>query len=306
MHHTARERLKRKVRDSARTLAAAYEIVTRHRKVSSIAWRRGHLVANVRQTPGGALFVHLLDLGVGRPLYIGGSYEEEETLFLQRTLRHGMTVVDIGANIGYIATLAARSVGPTGKVLAIEPEPGNAALLAENIQRNGYQNIITCPCAVGSAAGVATLYRSSWNMGNHRVNAGQAGQAIADDAIRVELETADQLIERHGLRHVDLVKMDVEGYEPAVFSGLRQTIARDHPIILTEFWPHGMRDAGFEPSAFLAACLESGYEARTLGRPDVALRSVDHILATLPDQAPGTYTNLVLSQRGQASTAKLS
>jgi FkbM family methyltransferase len=204
-----------------------------------------------------------------------------------------MNVVDVGANVGYMALMSARSVGPTGRVLAIEPDPGNAQLLTANIARNGYQNVTVCRCAVGGQAGTATLYRSAWNMGNHRLNAGAAGQAIADGTIQVDVQTVDRLVEAHGLRHVDFVKMDVEGYEPGVLAGMSETIARDHPIVLTEFWPHGMRDAGFDPEEFLNAWLRAGYDARAVSNPERPLRTVANILATLPDQGPGTYENLV-------------
>src|SRR6266508_4591843 len=102
---SAFKRLKSTARDIARTLSAIYEILTKHRQVSAVRVLRGRLVADVK-TPGGALFVHLLDLGVGRPLYTGKEYEPEETAILQRTLKPGMTVVDVGANVGYMALLS--------------------------------------------------------------------------------------------------------------------------------------------------------------------------------------------------------
>jgi FkbM family methyltransferase len=114
---------------------------------------------------------------------------------------------------------------------------------------------------VGATPSTATLYRSGWNMGNHRLNPGQAGQALADEAIQVPVETVDRLVAEHRLARVDLIKMDVEGYEPGVLAGLQQTIARDRPILLTEFWPYGMRDAGFDPAEFIGACLRAGYGA---------------------------------------------
>jgi FkbM family methyltransferase len=285
-------RLKSSVRDLARTCRATFEILTKYRHVSSIGKVGVRLVADV-ETPGGALFVHLLDLGVGRPLYTGQTYEAEETALLQRTLRPGMNVIDVGANVGYMALLSARSIGPTGRVLAIEPDPGNAELLAANVGRNGYQNVSICRCAVGGDVGSATLYRSAWNMGNHRLNAGAAGQAIADQAIQVDVETVDRLVDVHRLGRVDFVKMDVEGYEPGVLAGMHDTIARDHPVVLTEFWPHAMRDAGFSPEEFLDAWLRAGYDARVVSQPERPLRRVTDILGTLPDQGPGTYENLV-------------
>jgi FkbM family methyltransferase len=285
-------RLKSSMRDVARTMTATCEILTKYRHTASIATVGGHLVADV-VTPGGALYVHLLDLGVGRPLYTGQTYEADETALLQRTLSPGMTVVDVGANVGYMALLSARCVGPTGRVLAIEPDPGNIQLLTANVARNGYQNVNLCRCAVGADVGTATLYRSAWNMGNHRINAGASGQAIAHETIQVEVQTVDKLVEQHGLSRVNFVKMDVEGYEPGVLAGMGKTIARDRPVVLTEFWPHGMRDAGFDPEAFLDTWLGAGYEARVLSNPDRVVRTVAGILDTLPDQGPGTYENVV-------------
>jgi len=285
-------RFKSTVRDLARTLSVTYEIITKYRHASRLATVGPRLVADVK-TPGGALFVHLLDLGVGRPLYTGQAYEQDETAVLQQTLKSGMNVVDVGANVGYMALLAARCVGTAGRVLAIEPDPGNARLLAANIERNGYQHISVCRCAVGSEPGTATLYRSAWNMGNHRLNVGEAGKATSHETIDVELETVDRLIDKHGLQRIDFVKMDVEGYEPGVLAGMSRTIARDHPIVLTEFWPYGMRDAGFDPEGFLDTWLQAGYYARTPSSPERPLQTVASILGTLPDQGPGTYENLV-------------
>ena len=107
-------------------------------------------------------------------------------------------------------------------MLAIEPDPGNLQLLTANVARNGYQNVSLCRCAVGGEAGTATLDRSAWNMGNHRINAGASGQAIAHETIQVDVQTVDKLVEQHALQRVNFVKMDVEGYEPGVLAGMER------------------------------------------------------------------------------------
>jgi len=89
--------------------------------------------------------------------------------------------------------------------------------------------------------------------------------------------------------------MDVEGYEPGVLGGMLSTLARFKPVILTEFWPYGMRDAGFDPEAFLDRCIRAGYSGRTLGQPDRSLTTVTEIMSTLPNQDRGTYENIVLT-----------
>jgi FkbM family methyltransferase len=277
-----------------RTAVASCEILTRYRSTAKLAHAGGHLVADVR-TPGGRLYVHLLDLGVGRPLYTGLEYEPDETTFLQRSLKPGMTTIDVGANVGFMALLAAKAVGPTGTVIAIEPDPGNADLLAANVERNGYRNVRIQRCAVGSETGTAQLFRSAWNMGNHRLNPGEGGQAIAHEAISVPVRTVDDLVAENGLSRVDVIKMDVEGYEPGVLGGMMSTLARFKPVILTEFWPYGMRDAGFDPAAFLDRCVRAGYEGRALAAPETPLKTVSEILSILPNQDRGTYENIVLT-----------
>ena len=134
-------------------------------------------------------------------------------------------------------------------------------------------------------------------MGNHRLNAGAGGQAIAHEAIQVPVRTVDELAAANHLGRVDLVKIDVEGYEPGVLEGMRKTIEEHRPIILTEFWPYGMRDAGFDPEAYLRSWVGLGYEAHTLAQPESRLRTVADITATLPDQDSGAYENLVFVPR---------
>lgn len=294
------QRFRRAARDAARTAVASCEVLTRYRSTAKLARAGGHLVADVA-TPGGALYVHLLDLGVGRPLYTGLEYEPEETAFLQRSLKPGMTMIDVGANVGFMALLAAKSVGAEGTVLAIEPDPGNAELLRANVERNGYKNISIQRCAVGAEPGTAQLFRSAWNMGNHRLNPGEAGQAIAYEAVSVPVRTVDSLVVDNRLSRVDLIKMDVEGYEPGVLAGMTATLERFKPVILTEFWPFGMRDAGFDPVAFLERCLRAGYVGRTLAHPNRPLKTVEQILGTLPDQDRGTYENIVLAYADRAA-----
>ena len=294
MNSSTYQRFRRTARDAVRTAVASCEVLTRYRSTAKLARAGGHLVADV-QTPGGALYVHLLDLGVGRPLYTGLEYEPEEAAFLQQSLKPGMTMIDVGANVGFMALLAAKAVGPSGTVLAIEPDPGNGELLRANIERNGYRKVSIERCAVGSEPGTAQLFRSAWNMGNHRLNPGEAGQAIAHESISVPVRTVDDLVSEHRLSRLDVIKMDVEGYEPGVLGGMLATLARFKPVILTEFWPYGMRDAGFDPEAFLDRCIRAGYAGRTLGQPDRSLKTVAEIMSTLPNQDRGTYENIVLT-----------
>jgi FkbM family methyltransferase len=77
-----------------------------------------------------------------------------------------MTVVDIGANIGYYSLIAAEPIGTDGKVYAFEPDPDNYALLVRNVELNGYRNVETVEKAVSSESGFVTLYIDRSNFGN--------------------------------------------------------------------------------------------------------------------------------------------
>src|SRR5579863_2160017 len=87
-------------------------------------------------------------------------YEPEVTARIQEIVKEGMTVCDVGANIGLITLLASRLAGPTGRVVAFEPVPDNAEILHGNIQRNGCQNVTVIEKAVGAKPGCAEIHLS--------------------------------------------------------------------------------------------------------------------------------------------------
>ena len=82
--------------------------------------RNGRPIASV-WIDGLKLSVDLRDSGIGRPLFVLRRYEARETILLRWLMKPGQVFIDVGANIGYYTTLAARQVGPTGRVLAVEP-----------------------------------------------------------------------------------------------------------------------------------------------------------------------------------------
>ncbi|MCI4369246.1 MAG: FkbM family methyltransferase, partial [Thermoplasmata archaeon] len=90
----------------------------------------------------------------------GELYEPDVTQFIERTLVHGGTFMDVGANSGYFTLLASARVGPTGVVHAFEPNPEAVARLERNLKLNGCKNVVVHPVALGAHAGRVTLRRS--------------------------------------------------------------------------------------------------------------------------------------------------
>ena len=177
-----------------------------------------------------------------------GVYEKAETKFFQTTCLNGMTFLDVGANIGYYTALAARAVGPAGKIIALEPDPESFKYLEQTIAANGTENVRVFPVAASDASAMLSLYISDDNRGDNRL------YATGETRLRIEVEAVatDALLAENKIETIDLIKIDVQGYEPKVIAGLRDTISRSPNLtLLTEFWPKGICDAGGDPTEFL-------------------------------------------------------
>jgi FkbM family methyltransferase len=212
------------------------------------------------------------------PSLVSGDYERAEFEALEELLRPGDIVIDVGANVGLHAVFCGARVGPEGRVLAFEPEPVNHGYLVRNVERNGLRNVDVFLKGAGGRSGTLRLYLAPGNVGTHSAAAIEGGAAIDVEIVRLD----DFLRDR--VRRVDLVKIDVEGYEAHVMAGLEETVARDRPALLIEFSPHLLRECGGAPERLLAT-LQALYPDIRLfeqaGRPAVPLdaRAARHLLA---------------------------
>lgn len=142
-----------------------------------------------------------------------GIYEPETSRFLAAHLRPGDTFWDLGANAGYHTLMAARTVGATGRVVAVEPDPGTCEILREQLQLNGFDNCTVVQAAVSDRAGRTLLVRRA---SDPRGNALQQidNPAIDNkegDLVEVPSLTLDDLSSLHPAPR--LIKMDIEGAE---------------------------------------------------------------------------------------------
>jgi FkbM family methyltransferase len=245
------------------------------------------------------LHIDLRDNGIGLPLFVVRSYEPRETSYFRDVLRSGQVFIDIGANIGYYATLAARQVGPTGRVLAIEPEPYNFDLLCRNIKGNHLTNVIAANVALGDAPNTALLFCSPKNFGDHRLYADT--DAAGRTATTIAVNRLDDLVTRHQLPPVDFVKMDVQGYECQVLAGMQSTLKASPKVkVLTEFWPEGMRRAGGDPAWYFATFEQLGFSAYSLTDnhpgPQVSYGEALRRLPRNPDIPDSCYINLLFAR----------
>jgi FkbM family methyltransferase len=161
----------------------------------------------------------------------------------------GRTTLDIGANIG-TQTVPLIGTWSAGRVIAIEPDPGNATLLRQNVVANGYERAATVlELAVSNVDGVVQLERSDVNPGDHRVRVAGSDQAARmgeENRALVDVRAAriDSLIAEGAIPADDvaLIWMDTQGHEGHVLAGATRLLGRV-PVI-TEYWPYGLRRAG--------------------------------------------------------------
>ena len=205
----------------------------------------------IEEAPLGLKFdVHKRD-AVGRGIYKHGAHQPVLTDWMIRRFQASpgaRNFIDIGANVGYFTCILARLAGPEGAVVAFEPEPNNLRLLNRNISLNEIRNAKVESVALGAEAGIASLfiYKNS-NQGRHSLVA-SAGMTQIEVPVR-RLDDVLRAQERR-VAEIDLIQIDVEGYEPFALAGATESIANARAMAL-EFSPDLIRKTGLDPAAFL-------------------------------------------------------
>jgi FkbM family methyltransferase len=209
------------------------------------------------KTAGGfKLYVDSRDVSIAPHLILDGVWEEWTEAVLRRLLSPGMSVVEAGANVGYFTLVMARAVGPRGRVISFECDPGLAALARDNIEINGLHRVARLDeRALGERNGRVTFYRTDRHLGGGSLVAGleQIPHNPSDQRqpIEVEMTTLDDVAKAAGIEP-DLLKLDAEGVEPAILRGGGALLESSRPLtIVMEFFPRFVREAGDDPAALL-------------------------------------------------------
>ena len=199
--------------------------------------------------------------GVQLALYLG-LYERTTARRLAEFARPGMTVVDVGANVGAHTLPLAQAVGSTGQVVAVEPTGTAFERLCRNRDLNPELagRIVPVHAAVGAPGGsLRPSYFSAWPLedggARHPVHRGAARSTA-----NARFSTLDDLVETMGIGRVGLIKIDVDGGELEALEGARTLIRRDHPTVLFELCPYLLTDAGRSATELVTYFTSQGYE----------------------------------------------
>jgi FkbM family methyltransferase len=230
----------------------------------------------VRCTVGGVeLFCDAADAAV-TPGLLSGRYESHLTAVFERYCTPGMTVIDVGANLGYYSLLASRLVGPTGRVIALEPNSEDCRLLLSSVRLNGVSNVQLLPVAADAATGWAYY---STHVGS---NGGliEDGDLLSHPGNVVPTFRLDDLVDGP----VGFLKMDVEGAEGRVVQGATQIIERDRPIVTTELKDEMLlRVSGTTVAHYLGYFERLGYTPSVLEKATGAEKPYPSVAELLAD-----------------------
>jgi FkbM family methyltransferase len=188
---------------------------------------------------------------IGDHIQSGATYEPNVLPLFLQSLSEGDHILDVGANVGIFSLLAAKKVGPQGRVYAIEPVARNVRSLCAGIHRNGFDNVALFPLAASDRSSVIAILRQP-DSSNGIVDA-HAGDSDAVDF--VPTQRLDFLL--HGIQRLDVIKMDIEGHEPIAWTGLKTLVAKFKPLIFSEFSPVAIRNHSHtDPKQYLAELFE--------------------------------------------------
>jgi len=222
---------------------------------------------------------YLLDLrdDVQRELYFN-RYERADIQQALELVPSGGTCFDVGANNGAFALQFARKVGKHGLVHAFEPDPYVFSRLESNCRMNGFEQRLRCHnLAVTNLTGPRSFYQSD------RTHSGWGSLVKFDDIAvqtqRVQGITMDDFLVKEGIRHVDLLKVDVEAHEPELLEGATASLSeRVFRFVLIEFNGIRLAERGKTLTDFLRPLTSTGYKAVKL-RVELFKKLVDQRIA---------------------------
>lgn len=260
------KRIKSTAYSITRFLNPAY--LSRYLRLAKAARRKEPFVATM---PGVDIPMNIDPDGYfARHYLVGHPFEPELIDFVKGSVRSGMTVYDIGANIGYFTLLFARLTKP-GRVMAFEPGDYAFRQLKSNIAVNGFDNVTAFQLPLGDVDKTDTYYEADqegFDVYNSFVPVDipqVAGSGVNFRPRQVRICTLDSLMREKQLPPPDFIKMDVEGYEMKVFEGMKEFLASGLPVTIAfEFSGALCEKFGFARADFEAKLGSFGFSLHVL------------------------------------------
>lgn len=211
--------------------------------------------------PGVSLLLDPQDI-IGRSI-LYAEWEPQVLDAVRRPLREGAVFLDVGAHIGYYSLRAAARVGPSGRVIAFEPNPDTLMKLRENISHSrAGASVTVLPIACADRDQQLTLYAGpASNIGVASFSRENAVFFTGSEpkAYQVHARPIDDVANDLGLTRVDVIKIDVEGAETVVLQGALNTVRRFRPVVITEMVPRQLESLNSSVEQLTSVFQSVGY-----------------------------------------------
>jgi len=175
---------------------------------------------------------------------------------LLELLDKNAVVLDVGGNIGYTALRMAQIVGEGGKIYTFEPDPLNYSNLTKNLSLNSFKNIFASNIGLGAEYKQVKLFvNTESNRGGNRIN------ELADSNFEiVKIVPLDRFVADNSIDKIDLIKIDVEGYELKVLKGANEILRKHRPLLFIEFDNYNLTQQNDSAKELIAYLKEFNYK----------------------------------------------
>jgi FkbM family methyltransferase len=194
---------------------------------------------------------------MGHTIYFA-IYDPAHSLLIKK-IKKGMTIFDVGANIGSTTLNFAKKVGSDGKVFSFEPDPLNYSIALKNISLNKFSCITLFNLGLGSIKETASLYNVNENNRGMLRILDKAGEPNNFSKSTIEIYTIDQIMTEKKISRPDIIKIDVEGYELRVLKGAEKTLKEYMPILFIELDDNNLREQKSSALALIQYVRSLGY-----------------------------------------------
>jgi FkbM family methyltransferase len=247
-----------------------------------------------------------------------GNLEPETVRVVRQIVRPGMTVLDIGAHVGYYTKTFSKLVGSKGRVIAFEPHPLTFDILRWNARK--LNNVTLSQIATFDREGVATLYDSQLDTSSSALRCDESKrsfhkallsnreipprilQGLPTQSYAIKTRTVDSYLADRHINHVDFIKMDIEGAEMSALRGMKETIRSSrHLFTVMELNPRALRPFGVEGKDLFLELRKMGFSTIWVIDGDGGLHKVEndematHLVSGLMDSF--ARTNLLCEKR---------
>jgi FkbM family methyltransferase len=249
-------------------------------QIEKVRNEESYIIKNVQ---GSDMLLNLNDTGISQELFFTGVHEPESTKQFKKELKPGMTIFELGANIGYYALIGAKIVGPKGKIIAFEPSPVNMRSFKANVALNNIEKIVdTYQMGIGDKTG--KMLFNLVNKGNmssfYNRNDGDGIKTLK--SIEVDVISVDDFLLDKQIK-IDYMRMDVEGYEYEIFQGMKKFLYTEYAptAFFIEVHSELLNNNGHSCKEFVLMLNTFGYDvtsARWRGKKEQLVTSTKALL----------------------------